>query len=153
MFAGIVSWLLSKATGKFIGDIIQKLAGTDAGQARLHQIEAEAKIALKREDSVQLAAILATKVTLQQAKMNQPVFWIIIAVMMGPPALMLWGVTLYNFLWWQDGIWPQSWAIADFPPSIKPWVEKSIDWLYDPIGPITGVGSALLASFATGGRK
>ena len=77
--------------------------------------------------------------------MNWAVFWWIIVAMMGPPLLMIWGVTIYNFLWWEHGIWPQTWSIADFPPSIKPWIQATIDWLYDPLGLTSGVGTALVA--------
>lgn len=149
-FAGIVSWLLSRATRKFIGDVITKLAGTDDGQIKLAEIEASTRVALKAEDTAQLAEILKSKTSLQQAKMNWPVFWVLIVAMMGPPILMLWSVWAYNIFWWDRGIWPQPWAIADFPPSIKPWAQAAVDWLYDPWGPPSGVGAAILAGRFTG---
>lgn len=89
-------------------------------------------------------------VTLQTTKMNWPVFWVIIAVMIGAPAFTLWSVTLYNIFWWEHGIWPQEWAIAAYPPSVAPWVEMSIMWLYDPVGVPSTVAGAGFAAWLTG---
>lgn len=148
-FAGVVSWLLSKSTQKFVGEIVKKLAGTDAGQTKLAEIEASARVAMKREDTAQLVAALGARTALQSAKMNWPIFWILICIMMAPPAFLLVSVALYNVFWWEHGIWPQHWAIADFPASIKPWAQQAIDWLYDPISTPAAVGTALVAGRIT----
>lgn len=148
-FAGIVSWLLSKSTGKFISDVVTKLAGTDDGQVKLAEIEASARVAMKREDTAQLVAALEARTASQGAKMNWPIFWVLICIMIAPPAFLLVSVALYNVFWWENGIWPQTWAIADFPPSIKPWAQQAIDWLYDPISTPAAVGTALVAGRLT----
>lgn len=137
-FASFAAWIFSKATGDFLKKFIAALAKTDDGAIRLEEIKAELE-----------ATKIEAAVTRQVAKMNWPIFWVIIAIMMGPPALMLWAVGVYNILWWEHGIWPQTWSIADFPPSIKPWIEASITWLYDPLGPPLGVGTALVAGTVT----
>jgi len=147
LFASAVAWLLSKSTGDVIGKIVDRLTRTDDGTVKLEDIRARSAEALAKEDTTQRLAAIDAGNARQATKMNQPVFWIIICVMMGPPALILWGVAIYNVLFWDHGIWPQPWAIADFPASIKPWVEKSIDWLYDPIGAPSTVGAAALASW------
>jgi len=157
ILASIGGWLLGilldRSTGNVLDKALGHLVGSDSGQEKLAEIQAKATVAMKHEETEQAKAYLAAINERQRAKMNQPVFWIIIAVMMGPPALILWGVAIYNILWWQHGIWPQGWAIADFPPSIKPWVEKSIDWLYDPIAAPATVGAAAVASILTGRRR
>lgn len=153
-FAGIVGWLLKRSTVEFVKKVAGSLAGTDDGQVKLAEIAATSAVAMKVEDTAQLKAALEARVATQSAKMNWPVFWWIIAAMMGPPLLMIWGVTIYNFLWWEHGLWPQvhrvdgvlvGWQISDFPPSIKPWIQATIDWLYDPLGLTSGVGTALVA--------
>ena len=153
MLAGFGAWLLGgllkRSTADLLGKVFATLAGSPDGQAKIEEIRANADIALAREGTEQLRVTTAAALDRQRLKMNQPVFWVIISVMMGPPALILWGVAIYNILWWQHGIFPQPWAIADFPPSIKPWVEKSIDWLYDPVGAPSTVAAAGLASFLT----
>ena len=157
VIASIGVWLVKTVLKLNSAGVIEKalgaLTGSADGRIKLAEIQAGAAVALKREETSQLATHTAALNERQRLKMNQPVFWIIIAIMMGPPALMLWGVSIYNFLWWEHGIWPQAWAIADFPPSIKPWVQRSIDWLYDPLGAPSTVGAAGLASFVTGKRQ
>lgn len=143
--ASIGAWLFKAVTGDLFRKIIAVVAKTDDGAIRLKEIAAEIDIAQGKNDTEIAKALIAARAQAQQSKMNWPVFWWIIVAMMGPPLLMTWGVTVYNFLWWEHGIWPQRWAIADFPPSIKPWIQASIDWLYDPLGLTSGVGSALLA--------
>lgn len=157
MFASIGAWILSnilkKVSLKTIGDVASRLAGTDDGSLRLAEINATTQVAMKKEDTAQLGAILSARGAAQQAKMNWPVFWVIITVMIGAPAWQIWGVTLYNTFWHANGIWPQPWNIAAYPPSVAPWVQASIDWLYDPLGAPSGVGAALIAGKLTGGRR
>jgi len=131
---------------------MQVLAASDQGRIRMEEIAAHKAISFKEQDTIQYSVWLAALQQRQMVKMNQPVFWIIICVMMGPPALLLWGVSIYNFLWWEHGIWPQLWSIADFPPSIKPWAQAAIDWLYDPMGPPGTVVGAAIAGRLTAGR-
>ena len=138
MFASIVGWLISKATGEAFHKAVAFLSKTDDGAVKLAQIKADLE-----------KTTIEAKTERQASKLNWPVFWLIIVAMMGPPILMLWSIFFYNVFWWQDGLWPQTWAIAEFPPSVKPWVEKSIDWLYDPLGAPIGVGSALTAGYVT----
>lgn len=152
ILASLASWLFSKGTKEFVADVVGKLMKTDDGQVKLAEIRATADVALAKEETAQKLGHWSALNQRQSAKINQPVFWIIIAVMLGPPALILWSVGIYNILFWEHGLWPQSWAIADFPPSIKPWVEKSIDWLYDPLGAPGTVGAAAVASWLTGRR-
>lgn len=142
MIAGIFSWLVGKAmalAGSRIVrgalDIYNKAQG---GAVRLAEIDAQTGQVLG-------TASIAAGNERQAAKMSWPVFWVIIVVMLGAPAWQLWGVTLYNTFWHANGIWPQGWNIAAYPPSVAPWVEKSIDWLYDPVGV---PGTVLSAWFA-----
>lgn len=156
MLAAIGSWVLGHlvklASGDVLGRVVDFLAKSDAGRAKLEEIHGRVAERLATEGAATDRARISALNERQAAKMNQPVFWLIIGVMMGPPALILWGVAVYNILWWQHGIWPQGWAIADFPASIKPWVERSIDWLYDPVGAPSTVGAAAVASWLTGRR-
>lgn len=153
MFAAIGGWLLktllSRSTGQTIQRVMNGLLGTPDGQAKLEEIRAGVDVALAKEETARQAQTLQSLDARQQAKMNQTVFWTIILVMMGPPALIIWSVAIYNILFWRQGIFPQTWAIADFPPSIKPWVQMSIDWLYDPVGAPGTVVSAGIASWLT----
>lgn len=143
--ASIGAWLFKAVTGDFVRKVLAIIARTDDGTMRLNEIAAEIEIAQGKNNTELAKALIAARVQAQQTKMNWPVFWWIIVAMMGPPLLMIWGVTIYNFLWWEHGIWPQTWSIADFPPSIKPWIQATIDWLYDPLGLTSGVGTALVA--------
>lgn len=145
MLAAIAAWVLKFASGDLIGRVIDLLGKSDAGRAKLEEIAARAATEQARDR-------IAAGTTRQAGKMSQPVFWVLICLMLGPPLLILWGVALYNVFWWQHGIWPQGWAIADFPPSIKPWVEKTIDWLFDPLGLPSVVGSAGAAGWLAGRR-
>lgn len=153
MWAKIGAWLLSKVTGDFFAKMFGYLSKTDAGQLRLAEINATSAIAMKKEDTAQLVAILGARGAAQQAKMNWPVFWVLICGMMLWPFMTLGAITLYNIFWWENGIWPQPWEIAAYPPSVAHWVDASINWLYDPLGPPAGVGSALVAGLLTGRRR
>ena len=158
MLAAIGSWLLGGllklASGNVLGRVVEALAKSDAGQAKLEEIRGRVAERLSEDDRARARDHAAAANARQAAKFNQPVFWVLIAVMMGPPALLLWSVGLYNIFWWSHGIWPQGWSIADFPPSIKPWVEQSITWLYDPLGAPSTVGAAAAASWLTAtGRR
>ena len=104
--------------------------------------------------SVDLAKTLATTGTdRQKAKMNSPVFWFIIVAALGPGVLNMWSLWLFNIFWWENGIWPQTWAIAAYPPQAAVWVNLSIEWLFDPVGLAVSVGTATGAGLATGRRR
>lgn len=139
----MIGWLIGKIMSLVSSGIVQRAidvynAGQDRG-VKLAQIGADVE-----------AGDTQARVALQQTKMNWPVFWIIIAVMLGAPAWQLWGVTLYNTFWHANGIWPQHWTIAAYPPSVAPWVNASIEWLYNPIGVPGTVASAWLAGRVSG---
>ncbi|GLQ09262.1 hypothetical protein GCM10007913_11940 [Devosia yakushimensis] len=166
MFAAAGAWLvsviLSRVSGDFISRVMGMLGRSADGAVRLEEIRAGSAAALAREDTQRILAVIAAQNGRQAGKMNWPIFWIIILVMLGAPALSIWSVTLYNILWWENGLWPQvardgsgrlvGWLIADYPPSIKPWVQMSIEWLYDPMGAPTGIGAALIAGKLTSKR-
>lgn len=143
--ARIAAYLLNLATGDFLKKVLAYLAASDSGALKLKELETEAQIAQGKNETELAKALIAARAAAQQSKMNWPVFWVLIVAMMGPPLLLLWSVWAYNIFWWEHGIWPQSWAIADFPPSIKPWAQAAVDWLYDPWGPPSGVGAAVVA--------
>lgn len=145
ILAGL-SWLAGKAMAllgsKIVRGAIDIYNKVQAGEVRLAEINA-------RTGEVITVTAIEAGTGRQQAKMNWPVFWVIIGGMMLWPFVTLGAITLYNIFWWENGIWPQTWAIAAYPPSVAPWVQASIDWLYDPVGPPLGVGSALLAAHLT----
>lgn len=153
MLAAFGAWILKIASSKLVAEIFERLSRSDEGQAKVAEIQTKAAVALKQEETSQLATHIAAANERQMRKMNMPVFWIVIMLMMGPPVLILWGVAIYNILWWEHGIWPQPWAIADFPPSLKPWVQKSIDWLYDPLSVPTSIGAAAGAGLLAGRKR
>lgn len=142
--------MIAAAIGWLIGNVM-RLAGSGVVQRVLdvynRSQDSTTKLAQIGTDVEQ--AHLQHAAAAQQSKMNWPVFWIIIAVMLGAPAWQLWGVTLYNTFWHANGIWPQTWTIAAYPPSVAPWVNASIEWLYNPIGVPGTVASAWLASRAS----
>lgn len=137
----ILGWVLKLASGDVIGKALDALGKGQDGEIKLAQIRA----------GLDGKLIDATNAR-QAAKLNQPVFWIIVCVMMGPPALLFWSVAVYNIFFWQHGLWPQGWSIAEFPPSVKPWAEKAIAWLYDPISAPATVAAAAVAGKLTGRR-
>lgn len=145
----IAGWFKKSVAGgvgeKVIEAVVSILKKSDDGQLAIAKLNAETSVAMKKEETAQLSISATSGTERQKEKMSQTVFWVLIGIYMGPPAMMLWSVFFYNVFWWNNGIWPQSWSIAEFPPSIKPWVEKSIDWLYDPISIPLGVGSAVIA--------
>lgn len=151
--ASILGFVLKRSTTDFLGKIVARLAGTEDGRFKLEELRATTSVALKKEETAQLAITASEGTARQQTKMNNAVFWWMIAIMFGPTALMLWSVGLYNIFWWRNGIWPQAWSIAEFPPSVKPWIDAGIKWLYDPFGPPLGVGTALVAGALTGKRS
>lgn len=149
MWATIWAWLLKAATGDFLGRVIDLVAKTEAGKGKLEEIRARTQEHLSDNAVAAEQNRAAAANARALAKLNMPVFWVMVAAMLGPPLLILWGVALYNILWWENGVWPQPWAIADFPASIKPWANAAVDWLYDPLGPPSGIGSSLAAAWLT----
>lgn len=143
----IGAWLVKFATGDLIGKVFDALGKSDAGRAKLEEIAGHTAVQLDAEAQATARARIAAANVRQMAKLNMPVFWALMVAMMGPPLLILWAVALYNIFWWQHGIWPQGWSIADFPPGIKPWVQASIDWFFDPVGQAGATGSSLAAAW------
>lgn len=143
MIGAVFGWVLGHAMRLASSGIVQRAVdiynSSQNTTVKLAQIGADVE-----------STATQARVTLQQAKLNQPVFWLVVVVMIIPAAWQLWGVTLYNTFWWEHGIWPQSWAIAAYPPSVAPWVNASIEWLYNPIGVPGTVASAWLAGRVTG---
>lgn len=88
----------------------------------------------------------------QLAKFNHPVFWVLIVSALGPGILHVWVLTLYNWLWWKNGVWPQPWLIAEFPPQAAAWVDMSIRWLFDPVALPVTVGTAIAGGILAGRR-
>ncbi len=83
----------------------------------------------------------------QLAKMNSPVFWGLIIATLGPAILTMWTMYFYNLFFWENGIWPQPWSVAEFPPQAAVWVNMSINWLFDPVGLSASVGVAGTAAW------
>lgn len=131
--------------GKLIEAVVSILKKSDDGQLALAKLNAETTTAIKREETAQLGTVATAGTERQRTKMSQPIFWGLIAIYMGPQALILWSVAFYNIFWWNNGLWPQAWAIAEFPPSLQPWISASMNWLFDPISIPLGVGSAVVA--------
>lgn len=143
MIGGLFGWLIGKAMSIAGSGIVQKAVEIyNRSQDNATKL-AEVGAGLER-------AHLDAAVSLQTQKMNWPVFWIIVCVMIGAPAFQLWGITLYNVFWHTNGIWPQGWDIAAYPPSVAPWVTMSIEWLYNPVGVPGTIASAWLAGRVSG---
>lgn len=150
IIATVGGWIVRRAVSGGGSSVLEKVIGAVNkgmdGNIRLAQINAETgKVVYTKHAD--------TSTDRQREKMNWPVFWVIICAMMLWPFVTLGAITLYNIFWWEHGIWPQDWAIAAYPPSVAPWVEKSIDWLYDPLGAPTAVGTASAVGWLTRRRK
>lgn len=114
---------------------------------------------LKADAAVSVAALDTAKAeagegtTRQLGKFNHPVFWGLIVAALGPAILNLWMLWLYNFLWWEKGIWPQPWSIAAYPPQAAVWVDMSMRWLFDPVALTTTVATAAGVALLAGKKK
>lgn len=141
----MLGWIVT-AGGWLVGQAL-RLSGSGVVQAAIDTYNRGQDSAVRlAEINAETGAVLTqARTDRQRAKMNWPVFWVIICVMIGAPAFQLWWITLYNVFWHANGIWPQAWDIAAYPPSVEPWVRLSIEWLYDPIGAPGTVATALLA--------
>jgi hypothetical protein len=150
LVATVGGWLVRRAVSGGGASILDTVVGAVNkgmdGNVRLAQIDADTK-------KVVYTSHTEASTSRQQTKLNWPVFWVLIALQVGPPTFTLWAVALYNVFWWQNGIWPQDWAIAAYPPSVAPWVEMSLNWLYDPLGMPGAVAAAGGAGWLTGKRK
>lgn len=88
----------------------------------------------------------------QKFKMNYWVFWLIL-VLAFMPGLSTWLLLMvYNVLWWQNGIWPQQWSIAAFPPPYDRYVDMSMEWLFDPTKVAITTGTAAAGGYLAGKR-
>ncbi|WP_127524089.1 hypothetical protein [Mesorhizobium sp. Z1-4] len=144
------SWLLGKVMSIAGSSVVREAIGvfnrTQDGNVRLAEIDAETKKVIYTKH--------ADKSTERQGmKFNVPVFVAVIALTIGAPATLFWSVTLYNIFWWENGIWPQAWQIAAYPPSMQIWANMAMEWLFDPMGPPGAVGAAGVAGWLTGKRK
>lgn len=121
-------------------------------QTGLKVEEVKAKTEQLKDAQATIRALAGEGTERQKAKMNWPVFWVIITAALGPGVLMMWAVAIYNIFFWRNGLFPQSWEIAAFPPQSAAWVNMSIEWLFDPVGASSTVGTATAAGWITGRR-
>lgn len=146
--AGLAGKLVGRMVGSdFAGGALQAFLsgfnGSGDERVQLARIDADTGIAI--------ATTVATASTTRQVhKMNQPVFWFVILGALGPPILIQWAVAAYNVFWWEKGIWPQPWAIAEFPGQTATWADMAMNWLFDPVGLGSTLGIATLAGHLTG---
>lgn len=113
MFASILGWLLSMATGPFVGKVLDILAKKtdDANTLKLETLHAITA------DGGQMA-------DLNKAKLGFPWFWVLISLFVGPLAL-----------WWSmvilDSIFSFPFTIADLPTvEMRQWAGDMIRWLF-----------------------
>lgn len=118
---------------------------------KIEEVKARATTAAEEHQTMRAFASEGTQ--RQALKMNFTVFWVIIVAALGPPVVMMWALAIYNVAFWENGIWPQSWSIAAFPPQAAVWVDKAIDWLFDPVGLGATIGTAGAAGWLTARRK
>lgn len=137
---------ISAGGSGIVGTIMDGINKGMDGKVRLAQIDAETGQVIYTTHAEQ-------GTERQKAKFNVPVFVAVLAMTIGAPATLFWSVTLYNIFWWSGGIWPQDWGIAEYPPSVAPWAEMAMQWLFDPIGPPAAVGTAGVAAWLTGKRR
>jgi hypothetical protein len=137
-------------------DLMEQRASTETERQRIRTQATIAAIQAgvnqylaEQETRRQLAAEGTAR---QSRKMNYTVFWVIIVAALGPGVLTMWSLWAYNIFFWSDGIWPQDWSIAEFPPQSARWVNMSIEWLFDPYGVGSTVGTATLAGWVAGKR-
>lgn len=164
LFAGIGPAILSFVLKMGFGGIVDKtLSHMEAKannqtervrirtQATIEHIRAGVANFHEEQETKRVAAREGTE--RQKAKMNFPVFWFIIVAALGPAIFTMWAIAIYNVFFWSNGVWPQGWAIAAFPPQTEVWVNMSINWLFDPVGLASTVGTATVAGLAAGGKK
>ncbi len=66
----------------------------------------------------------------------------LIAAALGPAIFHLTALSLYNVFFWENGVWPQAWSIAEYPPQAAVWIDMSIRWLFDPVSLATTIGAS-----------
>lgn len=153
----VLSWLLRLGFGGAVDkalDFMKARADRQTEEKRIRSMVTietiRAEVAQHREDEQTKRHLASEGTTRQQAKMNHKVFWVIIVAALGPGVLNMWTLWVYNIFFWKDGIWPQPWAIAQYPPQAAVWVNMSIEWLFDPAGIGSTVGVATIAGRFTG---
>ena len=147
-FGGIVDKALSHMEAKANNQTERVRIRT---QATIEEIRAGVANFHEEQETIRVAAREGTE--RQKAKMNYPVFWFIIVAALGPGIFNMSAIAIYNVFFWENGVWPQDWSIAEFPPQSAVWVDLSIRWLFDPIGLASTVGTATAAGLAAGGKK
>ncbi len=128
----------------------EKRAESDSN-IRIQELKARSGDFQEAQETLRTFAVTSTE--RQQTKMSWAVFWALIVAIEGPGILSLWMIWIYNFLWWENGVWPQPWALAAFPPQAEAWVDMAIRWLFDPVGQVTTIGSAAGAGWIAGRRQ
>lgn len=146
MFGGLSIASLAIKAAQFLIGFAEK-RNTDAANVEIAEVKARADTAAEENET--LRALASEGTARQKAKMNWPVFWFLIAIFEGPPALLMWSIFFYNVLFWEQGIWPQPWGIAAFPGQTGEWADKAVNWLFDPVGQTTSVGTSLVAGYVT----
>lgn len=152
----IVSLLLKFGFGGIVDKYLSHLEAKADTQTERQRIKTQERIAsikaaqTNHAEQQQTARANAKEGTeRQKAKMNYTVFWFIIVAALGPGIFNLWGIVIYNYFFWENGVWPQDWSIAEFPPQAAVWVDLSMKWLFDPIGLPATVATATGAGYAT----
>jgi hypothetical protein len=157
---GIFSFLLKIGFGGFVDKALahmERQADNLTEQERIRAnvtIEAAraAVLEVKAREETRRASIEAGTAR-QRAKMSFPVFWVLIVFALGPGVLNMMAIAIYNIFFWKNGVWPQGWSIAEFPPQSAVWVDLSIRWLFDPVGFATSVATAAGGAFVMGRKK
>lgn len=124
MLSSLLTWLMTKGLTQLVD------AGLKLQQMRLQAETDQQKIALDRYEKFLSAAqeILVKNmdgmVKLQERKMAEPIFWVMVAS-------FVFGLSL----WWNavmlDSVFQFSWNVADLPTKeIKDWAGSMISWLF-----------------------
>lgn len=122
-------------------------------KTELEKIAADKSVAFWEQQVIAYRAANAEGTNRQERKMNYLVFWLILCLAF-LPGLSTWLLLMvYNVLWHKNGIWPQYWDIAAFPPPYDRYVDMSIEWLFDPVKFAGTAGTAVLGGWVAGKRK
>lgn len=118
----------------------------------LERIAADERIRFWEQQVIEYQSANAEGTNRQKVKMNYWVFWLILGLAF-MPGLSTWLLLMiYNVLWHQQGIWPQHWNIAAFPPPYDRYVDMSMEWLFDPVKFATTTGTAVVGGWVAGKR-
>jgi len=145
--------LLGTGLGKdLIGGLNQAYRDKLNATTESERIVADKQIAFFEQLVISYQSANVEGTNRQKVKMNYWVFWLILGLAF-LPGLSTWLLLMvYNVLWHQQGIWPQHWNIAAFPPPYDRYVDMSMEWLFDPVKFATTTGTAVLGGWVTGKR-